>query len=812
MARRFQRFITTFIFAAGLALAGCAVTEAPPQFPPAFGSFPFNGGRTQAVSVNPRNADEVIIATQFGGLWKTTNRGDRWRHLRGLLTVFAADVQYGNDGRTVVATLRNDTQTTNGGGIYVSRDGGDTWARPATGVIPSDAVSDLRGGGWGISVSPDAPRTWYVGTTFGVARSRDNGASWAHVKVETPPPGTGRTNDYAVNSIVALRGGVVLAATDLAVYRSDDEGDSWRRIKSGSFSAYNHWTGFNRLDRDRSGRNAYWAEMSSDSNGRPVYDGLHYYESGPDRWTRIPLPSGGGSRGPFVRVTDLPRSVRAFDFLGISGDWELIWYSQGTRFLATIGESPEDIRNLSAADWIVYGRDDGVHDDMGDLGAAGIAGDVGPPVILGSDGGVFRPAGGIDVWESAAPGGSGMNSLQITDIAGTNVADGGAFRTDLYIATQDNAVWGSSDGGGSFTESDCCEGFHIEAPFAANAGDDVTVAYGTAGSGPGKRMADPGLTERRDVPTAIPGGSISNFAEAFYLGPNRWLRNRWSVVPARGATTCSPGPCSPPEIYTSINDGDLWRKRFTLNLNRFGVIQRTNIHLGSANVSAYLPVGSGAANPDGSEQIGLVRLNNLFAQFAPGAGSSAISTIGTADVITLPGGGSLGRRATEFDWQAVFGVHPRDARFIIAPDYVNGDVKVTRDGGANWETDRRLTIAASQNGRLQLTGRDSYMQVTHISFDPYDDAKIFVGTRDAGVICSRDGGATWRMIRKTDVFATSPASSSVPTGRCGSRPTAAGSGRSNRRGRPADPARTGSRNSSRSRAACRTRRRGFRAV
>ncbi|MEL6363931.1 MAG: hypothetical protein AAFR11_03715, partial [Pseudomonadota bacterium] len=260
----------------------------------------------------------------------------------------------------------------------------------------------------------------------------------------------------------------------------------------------------------------------------------------------------------------------------------------------------------------------------------------------------------------------------------------------------------------------------------------------------------PGLTERRDVPTAIPGGSISNFAEAFYLGPNRWLRNRWSVVPARGATTCSPGPCSPPEIYTSINDGDLWRKRFTLNLNRLGVIQRTNIHLGSANVSAYLPVGSGAANPDGSEQIGLVRLNNLFAQFAPGAGSSAISTIGTADVVTLPGGGSLGRRATEFDWQAVFGVHPRDARFIIAPDYVNGDVKVTRDGGENWETDRRLTIAASQNGRLQLTGRDSYMQVTHISFDPYDDAKIFVGTRDAGVICSRDGGATWRMIRKTD--------------------------------------------------------------
>jgi hypothetical protein len=46
--------------------------------------------------------------------------------------------------------------------------------------------------------------------------------------------------------------------------------------------------------------------------------------------------------------------------------------------------------------------------------------------------------------------------------------------------------------------------------------------------------------------------------------------------------------------------------------------------------------------------------------------------------------------------------------------------------------------------------RESRVQLTHISYDPYNDDKILVGTRDAGVICSRDGGVTWRTIKGTE--------------------------------------------------------------
>lgn len=46
-------------------LFGCAqVYEVTPNLPDQFSSIPLNGGRTQAVSVDPNNRRNVIIATE----------------------------------------------------------------------------------------------------------------------------------------------------------------------------------------------------------------------------------------------------------------------------------------------------------------------------------------------------------------------------------------------------------------------------------------------------------------------------------------------------------------------------------------------------------------------------------------------------------------------------------------------------------------------------------------------------------------------------------------------------------------------------
>ena len=79
--------------------------------------------------------------------------------------------------------------------------------------------------------------------------------------------------------------------------------------------------------------------------------------------------------------------------------------------------------------------------------------------------------------------------------------------------------------------------------------------------------------------------------------------------------------------------------------------------------------------------------------------------------------------------------------FTLSLLIYNQVVKVSHDGGRNWTTDSNLTNEVTNAGRLLLyDGDSSHMQVTQISFDPYDSERIVVGTRDAGIIISKNGG------------------------------------------------------------------------
>ena len=72
---------------------------------------------------------------------------------------------------------------------------------------------------------------------------------------------------------------------------------------------------------------------------------------------------------------------------------------------------------------------------------------------------------------------------------------------------------------------------------------------------------------------------------------------------------------------------------------------------------------------------------------------------------------------------------------------------VSYDSGIHWKTDDSLTKEVTKNKTLLLyDGHPTRLQVTRISFDPYNADRIYVGTRDAGVILSTDGGKTWSTI------------------------------------------------------------------
>jgi hypothetical protein len=700
--------------------------QTPPKLSGWFANL--NGGRTHAIAVNPDDRNTIVIATQYGGLWKSIDGGRNWTHLDGLSTVFAIDVAYSRTG-TLVATLARDNAVVNGGGIYVSRDGGKTWVRPASGFIPTTDRTPSRPSAYGISVAPDNPLIWYVGTDYGVARSGDDGATWTHEEVSLPTVILDRElKKGAVSSVLAFSGGRVLALQGSGVYlrrgvnRGKIRGGNWKQVRAGDFTSYQA-SSHNQMDRwpDRD-----WAVIQQS------YSELLLYDLVRNEWREVKLPKGSDARGPFVRVGASTKGATD------------LWVGQGVHaILSRVSDAPS-IRALPEFNWLKISTGEGIHGDTGDVGVDG----EGKPVLMGTDGGVFRPAispletDGLLVpplsrWVNA-PEPGGFNSLQISDVGGTNVARANGVQSHIYFATQDNSVWSSDDGGITWPKWDGGEGFHIEVQPIAVDGQKVTTAFGKSGDPkPESVFADPHLTNIRLVPDVDEADlPITKLSQAFYVGRDPFSANETYWIRANYP---KPRALVKPKFLHGIyfsTDGEHFRRRFNLPYQVQGVFQTVLSGFPLHLLAVYLPVATGESNKDGSPQIGFVKLRSL--QFPN------TTAIGPANIITLPFGGSLGIRNTEYDKQAVLGVTPWG---LIAPDIVNGDVKILRNGIVGWNVDEALTAAVTRNDTLMMWDRDSdHMQVTHIRYDPYRPDRVLIGTRDAGIICTADQGRTWRTV------------------------------------------------------------------
>lgn len=715
------------------ALTACdssPLRQTPPAMPEAYENVmadAANGGRVRSIAVNPVDVNNAIIATEFGGMWRTYNAGKTWFRIYSLPAVYVTDVEYGADGKTVVATVFRDNQTQNGGGIYVSHTNGDFWSRPPTGIVPMNNWYGLLASAYSVSHAPDEPGLWYVGTVYGIAVSHDNGATWAHTDLNLSPgvPTSG------AHSVLAFPGGSVLAMTNRGVFRSDDRGSTWRVIVVDDFTAYaptddgNVGQGGNKMDRVPDKPWAFLFKEYHHTPDDPRKGGgqLWFYELDTDTKTLLELPQGN-SRGPFVRVSR--------DLLNFGG--YRVWMGEGWDGYYVNRRSAADFRGLLSNatwdDWVSFIAEAGIHADMGDLGLDR----DGFPAYLGSDGGIFKPRpqanwweiGGAHKWMSAAAPGSGFNSLQISDLGGTNfhLADG-SVRTSLYITTQDNSLYVSLDGGQTWKVGDLGEGFGIEVRPDASAGESAQVAFVSINGG--ILFSDADFTHTRAVPNVDENGNaLDSMERPFFVsqqgnGPSNWVRLR------------NLAPNAIRQAYYSNDSGATWHQFATINFASTGELR-------TVGTVSWLPVFLG-----GTARVGLLPLNTSI---APGG---APPIYDDSDAVSLPGNGSIGRRFTEWDTHAVYGVHATNWAYLIAPDIAANDMKYTYDGGKTWRTSAGLTAEVLKGGALMMWGgKPDLMEVTEIAFDPYQPGRILVGTRDAGIVCTADDGRTWRTVYDSD--------------------------------------------------------------
>lgn len=132
--------------------------------------------------------------------------------LPDIVNALAASPHFVQDGACFAA--RNS-------GLYVSRDGGQSWRSAYASLALDDALTTTA-----VAVSPDftSDHTVFAGVNGGVLRSLDGGATWQTAMLPVPPP---LVTTIAVSPDFAVDGVVFAGTLEDGVFRSADRGSTW---------------------------------------------------------------------------------------------------------------------------------------------------------------------------------------------------------------------------------------------------------------------------------------------------------------------------------------------------------------------------------------------------------------------------------------------------------------------------------------------------------------------------------------------------------------------------------------------------------
>ena len=381
------------------------------------------GGRSVAVTVSPADTQSAIVASESGGLFRTTDRGNTWRHIDSFPPFRMVDVAFPESGssnaQVVIATTIKDAQTSataNNGGVWRSTDSGLTWSHL---TLPTDCVPPQTAYGIAYSGS-DAV---FVGADCGLLASNDLGASWTVAL------------NQGVRSMVARQSGTN-TLLDVCLIggghkRSTDGGATWSTIHLGPDCATVYSIAASPLE-----PGVLFATQGS---------GLLESDDGGQTWPINLQATAYNERPVWVRTRPaIDQDPTHFDL-----------YFPGRR--ATCSNSAPRCPSNMGETWARVPASPLNH-DLNGL-AFDPAGNC--PLLMVADWGVYRsgnpspnaPCGADSAWTHVGRASTGLGSLQIYDVAGqlhypisgSGVSISGY--TNLFIGTMDNLLWANHDAG-----------------------------------------------------------------------------------------------------------------------------------------------------------------------------------------------------------------------------------------------------------------------------------------------------------------------------------------------------------------------------
>ncbi|MGH7460556.1 MAG: WD40/YVTN/BNR-like repeat-containing protein, partial [Longimicrobiales bacterium] len=220
----------------------------------------FKTGSVGAIAVAPSDANVIYVgmgehavrgqsSTYGDGVYRSTDQGKTWTHagLAPTRQISAVRVHPGNADVVYVAAQGDRWKGTAERGIYRSLDGGKNWSLMLRGENPTSGASDL-------SMDVTNPRILYAafwdhqrlpwqvrsgGPGSGIWKSTDGGDNWTRLK-DGLPALMGKIG-VAVSPANPERVYAIVEAEQGGLYRSDDAGQTWRRLSEDRLIQTRSW-------------------------------------------------------------------------------------------------------------------------------------------------------------------------------------------------------------------------------------------------------------------------------------------------------------------------------------------------------------------------------------------------------------------------------------------------------------------------------------------------------------------------------------------------------------------------------------------
>jgi photosystem II stability/assembly factor-like uncharacterized protein len=269
-------------------------------------------GRIQDVQIDPRDPNVWYVASAFGGLWKTVNRGVTFAPVfdeGGAFTLCCVAVDPKDSNVVWLATGENTSQRSAhfGDGVYKSTDAGKTWSR--VGLAASEHIGriliDPRNSNI-VWIAAQGP-LFAAGGERGVFKTSDGGKTWQAILTISADTGANdlafdpKNPDIVYASAYQRRravGQLIGGGPEGGIYKTINGGRNWTKLTNGLPQG-----DVGRIALATDGRKSP-ATVFALVNARPNEAGFYRSDDGGTKWERIGhMPQvgrgrTGGSGGP----------------------------------------------------------------------------------------------------------------------------------------------------------------------------------------------------------------------------------------------------------------------------------------------------------------------------------------------------------------------------------------------------------------------------------------------------------------------------------------------------------------------------------